>query len=114
MDFKKHEIEQWEDGDLGASADSVRVSTNTESLDDALEMQLISIRLQKKLIADLKRVAGHYGLGYQPMIRDLLTRFANAELKMMLNAELRQLEQAEAKIESTEPVTQFMNGRKQA
>ena len=109
-----HEVDKWENRELGASADNVRVSTNAEALDDALGMQLISIRLQKKLIADLKRVAGHYGLGYQPMIRDLLNRFVNAELKLMLQRELDQLEQAEANAESTEPVMQFMSERKQA
>jgi hypothetical protein len=77
-------------------------------------MQLISILLQKKLVADLKRVTGHYGLGYQPLIRHLLNRFVNAELKLMLQNELDQLEQTEANAESTEPVMQFMSERKQA
>ena|SRR5690606_12467357 len=114
MEFANKDIEAWETGELGASADSVAVSTDSAALDDALGMQLISIRLQKKLISDLKRIAGHHGIGYQPMIRDLLNRFVNSELKMILNEELRQLEQASSEIESTEPVNQFMEVRKQA
>lgn len=118
MHFTDQDIEKWESGELGASAEHVRVSTDAEdqALDDALGMQLISIRLQKKLIADLKRIAGHYGIGYQPMVRDLLNRFVQSELKLMLQKELSELEQqqATAELESTEPVNQFMQQRKQA
>jgi len=114
MEFTTKDIGAWETGELGASSDSVAVSSDSVALDEALGMQLISIRLQKKLINDLKRIAGHHGIGYQPMIRDLLNRFVNSELKLILNDELRQLDQALSEIESTEPVRQFMEVRKQA
>ena len=66
-----------------------RQTTTTEAddfaTDDSSEMQMISIRLQKKLVEDLKRIAKHYGIGYQPLIRQLLTRFVIAEAKQMMN-----------------------------
>lgn len=118
MQFDENEIEKWEKDELGLSPEHTRVSTDQEdrALDDAMGMQLISIRLQKKLIADLKRIAGHHGVSYQPMVRDLLNRFAQAELKMILQEELRILEQQEqvSRAESTEPVNQFMDMKKQA
>lgn len=116
MKFTDQDIEKWENKELGADADFVRVASefDEQALDDALGMQLISIRLQRKLIADLKRIAGHYEIGYQPMIRDLLNRFVNSELKLMLKKEIEELEQAEADAESTEPVNQFMEMRQQA
>ncbi|MDR9466987.1 hypothetical protein [Marinospirillum sp.] len=60
--------------------------------------------------------AGHYGVGYQPMVRDLLNRFVQAELKMMLQEELKSLEEQEqeSRAGSTEPVNQFMDMKKQA
>ncbi|MDR9468776.1 MAG: hypothetical protein RI559_11045 [Marinospirillum sp.] len=60
MQFDEKEIEKWEKGELGLSPEHTRISTDEEdrALDDAMGMQPISIRLQKKLIADLKRVAG--------------------------------------------------------
>ena len=48
-------------------------------------MQMISIRLQKKLIEDLKAIAAHNGIGYQPLVRQLLTRFVISEFKKMVN-----------------------------
>lgn len=118
MQFDEKEIEKWEKGELGLSPEHTRISRDEEdhALDDAMGMQPISIRLQKKLIADLKRVAGHYDVGYQPMVRDLLNRFVQAELKMMLQEELKSLEEQEqqSRAESTEPVNQFMDMKKQA
>lgn len=118
MQFTDQDISVWERGDLGASEEHVRVSSTDQELvlDDALGMQHISIRLQKKLIADLKRVAGHHGIGYQPMVRDLLNRFVQAELKVILQEELRNLElqEQESRAESTAPVNQFMEHRRQA
>lgn len=118
MQFTDQDISVWENGELGASEEHVRVSSTEQELmlDDALGMQHISIRLQKKLIADLKRVAGHHGIGYQPMVRDLLNRFVQAELKMILQEELSALEQQEqdTRADSTTPVNQFMAQRKQS
>jgi predicted DNA binding CopG/RHH family protein len=80
-------IEAWESGALGRDEKHVKVTDASEelALDDAMDMQMISIRLQKKLIEDLKVIAKHNGIGYQPLIRQLLTRFVISEFKRMMN-----------------------------
>jgi predicted DNA binding CopG/RHH family protein len=89
-------VEAWEEGKLGRDKKSVeKADAEVEkALDEALGMQMISIRLPKKMIDDLKTIAKHHGLGYQPLIRHLLRKFVVAEFKNMLNeakaeAELR-------------------------
>lgn len=54
------------------------------ALDEALELQPISIRLQRDLLDNLKALAKLNGLGYQPLIRQVLTRWVDCELKSML------------------------------
>ena len=80
-------IEAWESGALGRDEKNVKVADASEelALDDAMDMQMISIRLQRKLIEDLKVIAKHNGIGYQPLIRQLLTRFVISEFKRMMN-----------------------------
>ena len=80
-------IEAWESGALGRDEKHVkRVDPSVEkALDDAMDMQMISIRLHKKLIENLKSIAKHNGIGYQPLIRQLLTRFVISEFKQMMN-----------------------------
>lgn len=74
----------WENGLLGEDAEYVkRAPEGTSSqVDEALGLQMISIRLQKELIEELKVIAGFRGIaGYQPLVRDVLNRFAKAELR---------------------------------
>jgi uncharacterized protein (DUF4415 family) len=59
-----------------------------KSIDDALGLQPISIRLQKDLIENLKGLAQLNGLGYQPLIRQILTRWVDCELKHVLKEKL--------------------------
>ncbi len=59
-----------------------------KSIDDVLGLQPISIRLQKDLIENLKGLAQLNGLGYQPLIRQILTRWVDCELKRVLNEKL--------------------------
>jgi hypothetical protein len=74
-------------------------------LDEALDLQPISIRLQRDLIENLKALARLNGLGYQPLIRQVLTRWVDCELKSMLQSKLvnqaaREGEAATEEIES--------------
>ncbi|MFA0159666.1 hypothetical protein [Vibrio sp. 10N.261.46.A3] len=79
------EIETWESGKLGRSEEFVRKSKNDgEKLDDKLGLQMISIRLQKSLIEDLKDIAELNGIGYQPLMKQILKRFVDAEKKKIL------------------------------
>ena len=71
----------WDNREVGASESCVRkASTDHEkAIDDKLDLQIISIRLQKTLIDDLKELAGEDGLGYQPYIRHVLTQHVRNE-----------------------------------
>lgn len=78
---------KWDDGTYGTSEEHVRkVELPDEMMtqfDKATSMTLISIRLQDQLIADLKEIAALHGIGYQPMVRQLLKRFVVAERKIL-------------------------------
>jgi predicted DNA binding CopG/RHH family protein len=77
----KGTTQDWESGKLGRNAEhAIEASLEEElALDDALELKLISIRLQKSLIKKLKLIANYRGIGYQPLVRDVLSRFVGGE-----------------------------------
>lgn len=89
----------WESGKLGRSeAHVVVVSPEVESaLDSALGLQPISVRLQQSLIKDLKLIARYHGIGYQPLMRDALNRFARFELREMAET-MQKVESARSQI----------------
>jgi hypothetical protein len=70
------DVEMWETKQLGADPKYARrVSREKEQeIDDSLGLQAISIRLQKELVEQIKDLARQDGIGYQPYIRQLLTR----------------------------------------
>lgn len=77
--------EAWESRQLGADEEFVKVSSeDEEAIDEALALQMISIRLQKSLIHDLKNIAKINGIGYQPLIKQVLKRFVDGEKRLML------------------------------
>lgn len=80
--------EAWESGQLGQDADFAERlpdDADTEAMiDEALGLQPISIRLEKSLIEDFKLIASLHGLGYQPLMRQALRRFADCEKKRIL------------------------------
>lgn len=53
-------------------------------IDAALTLQPISIRLPKSTIDTYKQLAQLHGVGYQPLMRDAICRWADAELKQLL------------------------------
>jgi len=55
MDIDNTEL--WENRELGASEEHVRVSKNSKSLDEKLGLEVITIRLPKTVIAKLKAIA---------------------------------------------------------
>ena len=72
------ENELWETGELGRSSEHA-VPTSDEhdkELDDAMGLQLLTFRLQKSLIAQFKELAKLEGIGYQPLMRQVLNRYA--------------------------------------
>ncbi|MEO9204912.1 MAG: hypothetical protein ABI296_04250 [Gammaproteobacteria bacterium] len=88
---KKHPEDAWENGELGATETFVRraSSEREKALDEKLELQIISIRLQRSLIDDLKDLAGEDGLGYQPYIRQVLTQHVRGEKRKRLQLHKR-------------------------
>jgi len=90
QDRVKEEIEgtseNWENGLLGNDEAFAKVSETVLSndADDLLALQLISIRLSKSMVNDLKFIAQVNGIkGYQPLIRRVLERFVTAEMNMI-------------------------------
>jgi len=76
-------VEAWESGLLGQDAKHAKRAPKEleQQIDDALGLQAISIRLTKELINDFKFIAKMHNVGYQPLMRDALKRFAESEYK---------------------------------
>ena len=76
IDEENDDTELWESRKLGASAKHAKRISEEEdrAIDDSLGLQAVTMRLQKELIEQLKILAKKEGLGYQPYIRQLLTR----------------------------------------
>jgi hypothetical protein len=83
-------------GKYGNDERFVRAGKEDEGLADRLGLIPISIRFPKALVTDLKAIAQINGMGYQPLIREVCRRFAEAEKKAMLaDAMRRRREEAE-------------------
>lgn len=93
--------EAWEAGELGANAAHARpADPNLEAaIEASLGMQSITIRLPKQLIDAYKMIAAHHGVGYQPLMRDILQRFVPEGLKEVLQHHETKAEEAEVRIE---------------
>ena len=68
--------ELWENGTLGQSLEHAAPAPPDveKAIMNSLGLAPISIRLQKTLVEDLKRLAREEGLVYQAYIRQILTR----------------------------------------
>lgn len=103
--------ENWENGKLGVSRETAVLASKEETAAierAAVGMQLVSMRLPKSLIGMLKEIAKHHGIGYQPMVRDLLTRFATSEIKIILAARLEAARKAPECESDLKPVSEFL------
>lgn len=90
-------IEAWEDGTLGCDADFAKKSQLDPGLvAKSLGLKSISIRMQPDLLDELKMIADINSIGYQPLIKQILRRFVDAEKKKMLR-------EAHAEMEKNEP-----------
>jgi hypothetical protein len=96
--------EAWESGQLGTDykyAEPYREDIEGQ-INEALELQSISIRLQKSLIEDFKRIAKLRRIGYQPLMRQVLNRFVECELKQLLKERVSEMEANVRKAEAEE------------
>lgn len=79
--------EAWESGALGLDDEYVVVNDDAglqERVDDSLGLQMISVRLQKGLLEDLRMIAEINGVGYQSLMKQVLARFVESEKKRIL------------------------------
>ena len=104
----------WDNGTLGRDEKfAVTASPEEEfALDNALDLKLISIRMPTELIKTLKVIAGVHGVGYQPLMRDVLGRFARAEMIEILR-QLQEQKTLEAALSDEEsPAARQMEKRR--
>jgi len=81
----------WEERVLGADENYVAVADETveQSVERAMGTRLISIRMEQSMIDALKFIASkNGGIGYQTMIKQILTRFIEEERKQLWNEEV--------------------------
>lgn len=80
----------WEEGVLGSDESFVghlsadELAADAALIQESMGLQPISIRLEKTLIDDFKKIATIHGLGYQTLMRQALKRFADCEKKRIL------------------------------
>src|SRR5581483_3631401 len=80
--------EAWEDRSLGSDEAAVKVvdEAATKAVDEAAGTQLISIRMQKSMIDEIKVIAAkNGGMGYQTLVKQVLQRFIDCEKRMVWN-----------------------------
>ena len=101
----KVSADAWDDRKFGADMAHVGVADASyeNALTESLEMQSISIRLPSELIKQYKLIAGFHGVGYQPLMRDILHRFVPGALKEILESQI-QLEEQRPKREPLIPL----------
>ncbi|TAM89699.1 MAG: hypothetical protein EPN41_03115 [Candidimonas sp.] len=80
-------IDAWESGTLGKSREHAKLvdAETRQAIEETLAMQMISIRLPKSVIEDFKALASLEGIGYQPLMREALTRFAHGESRRIMH-----------------------------
>jgi hypothetical protein len=73
-------------------------------IDDALGLQMISIRLEKDLIESFKLLGTKYDLGYQPLMREALKRFVEGEFKIIASEALEKQKAAKPKLHAIKKI----------
>lgn len=72
------EADPWETRELGSDENFIeRVP---------VDIKMVSMRLQSQLVEALQVIADYRGIGYQPLIRVVLGRFANSEIIQIAKA----------------------------
>ena len=90
----------WESGELGREikhARPVEIKLGSQ-VDEALGLQMISIRLEKDLIESYKLLGTKYDMGYQPLMREALKRFVEGEFKLIASEALEKQKASKPKL----------------
>lgn len=96
--------EAWDTGQLGEDVEHMQpIEEDAAQVDNALELQSISIRLQKSLIEDFKALAQLNRMSYQPLMRQVLTRFADCEKKRILRERVSEMQEQERLAKAKKP-----------
>lgn len=92
----KTPTDPWENGEYGLDEAFIKVTDAAEEaeIDGALELKMISIRLQNDLLNKLKLIAKYHGIGYQSLVRNHLHKFVRSEL-LRIATELQNSERIE-------------------
>ena len=53
---------------------------SVEDLQKSIQLQAISLRMQKDILENLEFIAKYHGIGYQPLIKQILKRFVDQKL----------------------------------
>lgn len=97
--------EAWDTGALGLDENYAAVDPDhdaTEALvDKALGLKPISIRLETSLIDDFKMLAEIEGIGYQTLMRTVLRRFAEGEIRHRVRDYLYEQLRLESELKSS-------------
>ena len=96
------QIDAWESGEYGLEEAYIKVTDAAEAaeVDGALNLKMISIRLQNDLINKLKLIAKYHGIGYQSLIRNQLHKFVRSEL-IHIATELQKSEEIEERTKTS-------------
>ena len=86
-------VDNWENGALGCDPEFVEIATDIDLdklVDESVGIKPVSIRLDQKMIDELKLFAEMEGLKYQPLIRVILARWLEGEKKRYVKYRLDQ------------------------
>jgi hypothetical protein len=90
----------WEIGDLDSNLRHARTVDKKigAQIDEALGLQIISIRLEQDLIKSYKLLGAKYDMSYQPLMREALKRFVEGEFKLIASEALEKQRAEKQKI----------------
>ena len=90
-DFAPELDELWDNGTLGRDEHyAAEGRTTVAEIDEILGIETVSLRFNKELLQDLKDIAELNGLGYQPLIKQILQRFVDGQKHMIANAKIQE------------------------
>jgi len=91
----------WDDdaiGDIDEGPLTVASADASARIDSASGTQLVSIRMQKSMIDAFKAIAAaNKNIGYQTLIKQILQRFVDSEMKRVWSEHLAELSESASK-----------------
>ena len=110
-------VEEWDSETPDAEEEIFKVADEATSLavDEAAGTQLVSIRMSKSMIEAFKALAAsNNGIGYQTLMKQILQRFIDSEMKRVWKEHLAQQLIAQAETSSDDVESPRQRKRKAA